>query len=870
MLENQAKQLLDKQLEKKLKNYFEWVRLVWVNSRGHRLNFDDRAYLVQIYEDQFPSIVYMKAAQMGLSERSLSEAVWLPEQLGMNVLYCVDEETELLSEKGWVKYNDVAIGDDIFTINQHTGMSEWSTVEEVFIKKVDTQMVSLKTNKFDALVTPNHRWLLYDKGRLVFKETEQLHDRANLFIPRAVEKKDLDKEIFSDDFVKLCAWVWTDGHFQKSQSKKGALRATRIGITQSLKVNEKKVTEIRRLVKSVAGDYKEYLSNNGCIQIYFNGQVASKIRELFPNKVPSMHFLRGLSNSQLQMFIHHSLLADGYFGRDKNSKPTREFYQHSDARVDAFMTACAMAGINTKKVKRKYGGYQLRLYKAKRSQSSKLHKEYVDYSGTVWCPRTVNGTFLARRNGIMYWTGNTFPASSQLQDFTQARLDPVFQHSKYLQEVYQTASDGVQKIELKKIGKGHIYFRGSQNEKQIISIDADAIFLDERDRFLPASVPFIDKRTLASSLRWRRELSTPTKPGFGIHAAYLESDQRVWQVCCPKCGLWQEINFFKNIDHKTFEIHCAKEDCDGQLERLSPGRWHALRPEKSNECHGYKVSGLYNPRRSVKEIVDDYYKALNNSISDLEQFYNQTLGEPFSVDGQKLSPEDIDGCKADYSMPVQIKGCYAGADVGSVINMVVSYPYSNGKARIVWTGTVNHFFGPSDSVESVIEKFDIKLLVIDKFPEQRKVAELVEKFPGRVYAATYPTKNFTIDQYIMWDDVVKEVKLDRTISLDYLVNDIQNKKTELPANISMVDNFYEQMCSSVRITIKNERTGAVLAKWVEEKADHYFHAANYDRIARTKAHVGQALVDYYKSPEKKASTLNDIVKWINLNGQRVF
>jgi hypothetical protein len=114
------------------------------------------------------------------------------------------------------------------------------------------------------------------------------------------------------------------------------------------------------------------------------------------------------------------------------------------------------------------------------------------------------------------------------------------------------------------------------------------------------------------------------------------------------------------------------------------------------------------------------------------------------------------------------------------------------------------------------------------------------------------------------------VKLDRTISLDYLVNDIQNKKTELPANITLVDNFYEQMCSSVRITVKNEKNGSVIAKWVEEKADHYFHAANYDRIARTKAQVGQALVEYYKSPEKKPSSLSEIARWINVNGQKVF
>lgn len=36
--------------------------------------------------------------------------------------------------------------------------------------------------------------------------------------------------------------------------------------------------------------------------------------------------------------------------------------------------------------------------------------EPVHYDGVVWCPKTKHGTWLARRNGSVYWTGNTFLA----------------------------------------------------------------------------------------------------------------------------------------------------------------------------------------------------------------------------------------------------------------------------------------------------------------------------------------------------------------------------------------------------------------------------------------------------------------------------
>ena len=821
---------MDKQLEERLQNYPEWIDLVWVNSRGKKLSFKDRPYLRQIYEDQFHNIVYIKAAQC------FPAGTLITTKYGTQPIEFIEEGT-------------IVIG--------HDGLEH--KVVSLFAKEYNGNLIEIKSDFSTIQCTPEHPFLKQDGYLRRFVEARELREGDYLTAP------------------------FIGGSGYKSTNIKSIKHKSFVGIVYNFEVEGS----------------NSYIANNYAVHNC------------------------GLSERLL--------------------------------------------------------------------------------SESVW---------LCEQKGVVVLY--VFPASSQLQDFTQARLDPVFQHSHYLNDVFRKSSEGVQKIELKKIGNGYLYFRGSQNEKQIISIDADCfddktevytnngwkffdnldktdtvatindkniiefqkptqyikyhwsgelisienqqvnfavkpghnlyarkqrttnfelikaqdlfgldnitfktgineqseilvskdqwrrldydgnvycvsvpnktlytrrnnvstwsgncVYLDERDRFLEKSVPFIDKRTLASSLRWRREASTPTLPGHGVHNSYQESDQRVWQVQCPKCKKWQEIDFFKNIDHKTFEVKCSKKGCTGELDRLSEGRWKALKPEVSKTCHGYKVSGLFNPRVTVEEMVNDYYKALGKSVSDITQFYNQTLGMPFQMDGQKLSSDNLDSCKRDYSMPVKIKGCFAGADVGSVINMVVNNAYSSEKTRVVWAGTVNKFFGPTDSVESIMKKFDIKMLIIDKFPEQRKVSELIDKFPGRVYAADYPTKKFTVDNYIMWDDPVKEVKLDRTISLDYLVSDIQNQNIELPNNIHFIDNFYEQMCSSVRVTLKNERTGTTLAKWVEDKPDHYFHAMNYARIARSKAVVGKALVDYYKSTEQRPRTLSDLERWVRLNGQRL-
>lgn len=490
----------------------------------------------------------------------------------------------------------------------------------------------------------------------------------------------------------------------------------------------------------------------------------------------------------------------------------------------------------------------------------------------------------------------TFPTSSQLSDFAQARLEPVFNMSDYLSRITGSMSademkeKGLDPGDFKKVGKvglkqvrnGFLYLRGSQNQQQIISVDADVVFLDERDRFMEAHVPYIDKRLLHSTLKWRREASTPTFPGFGVDNSYKESDQREWQVKCPHCGRWQELDFFKNVDLENAEVFCRFCKKKG-IQRLGNGRWYITKPENS-EVHGYRISGLYNPRRTTKDLVEQYEKAKNSGFSAMQQFYNQVLGMSFEAEGQKILVSELEAIKGDYETPFKTKGTFAGADVGTKIHVVVSDIY-NRKNRYVYIGSVSKFFGPRDSLEELMKQYDIKTMVIDAKPETRKVKELAEAFPNKIYAAYYPTRKFDLNQYFIFDDIKSEVYIDRTISLDYLVSDIHNELVQLPSNAKWIPEFYDHMTASVRVTdigqkhlSSEELKGMRMqdtpqAKWVEKGADHFFHAANYNRIATIKGATGKALLDFYRSPNSNSNTPQSLTgwkQWIKLSGERIF
>lgn len=466
-----------------------------------------------------------------------------------------------------------------------------------------------------------------------------------------------------------------------------------------------------------------------------------------------------------------------------------------------------------------------------------------------------------------------FPAQGQLNDFVKGRLDPVIKNSDYLSQRSSRYKEGESKGDtvarrpertgLKQFGDGFLYLRGSQNEKQIITVDADMVVLDERDRFIQSSVPYIDKRLLHSQLKWRRYISTPTIPGMFIHKNFLESDQHKWFIVCDECGLEQNLDWWTNIveDESSPDLcRVICRQCKKDINRLKDGRWIPQNPD--SDIRGYHISGMYNPYLVLK---DAWKQSKAPDIFNMTQFYNQTLGLPYEPEGARLTQSAINACSRDYKIPYYIDNklaqyCTAGADVGNTIHVIVSKKEKEGeeeRARYVWIGEVHNFLGPQDSLEWVMNTFNVETMVVDMMPETRSVRELIKKFPGRVFGCRYPTRNFR-GGYIEWKLEDDEVQVDRTVSLDYYVSEVDTQKIIIPISAETIEGFYEQLKASVRILDKSSSTGVVTARWQEEGPDHYFHAANYERIARQRGGTSETFLSYYKGEAEPEPTPEEL------------
>jgi len=246
-----------------------------------------------------------------------------------------------------------------------------------------------------------------------------------------------------------------------------------------------------------------------------------------------------------------------------------------------------------------------------------------------------------------------FPTETHVTDFSTARIGPALEASPYLTQIVMegSGSDGkrrkrTDRVTLKRVRDRFLYLRGGQvkpdgKAPQLKSIDADVLILDEVDEMDVRAPAIAVKRLGHSALREERWISTPTYPGVGIHAKWLESDQREWFVRCGHCGEWQPLTIQQVVtewdtlgrpvvwhgqgEGRAF-IACRK--CEREINRLQSGRWVPAYPDR--EIVGYHLTKLFSATTPLLDIV----LALQTvNETKRREAFNQDLGETYTPRG---------------------------------------------------------------------------------------------------------------------------------------------------------------------------------------------------------------------------------------------
>jgi len=141
-----------------------------------------------------------------------------------NRVYCGDTLTEIFTKSGWKTYDTLQVGEEIWSLNKETLKAEWQAVTAVNVFDViDEPMYHFESQVHSSLTTANHRWFGYEKNKkeISYKITTSEEITKPFIIPCSARAAEFpEQETYSDDYVELVSWIFTEGTFPTPRERK--------------------------------------------------------------------------------------------------------------------------------------------------------------------------------------------------------------------------------------------------------------------------------------------------------------------------------------------------------------------------------------------------------------------------------------------------------------------------------------------------------------------------------------------------------------------------------------------------------------------------------------------------------------------------
>jgi len=325
---------------------------------------------------------------------------------------CVDEKTECLTPAGWKRHDELNAGDMVAAFDLQADRATWATAQEVYRYNVRGQeMATVQARCLDMMLTPDHRCVIYRQEphcKSLILQPPQIVParrlRRSQRVPVASEWLPTSTQGPHPLLAALVGWYVTEGSAGEDS----------VTIYQSGTVNPGYCDEIRTLLVRLGAEYTEQSRTrlwrgNPRVSITWRitRGVANELLSLCPGKRLPLDVLLWPEASLLPLW-DALMKGDGHFREGGR----QTFVQKDKVLIDQVQALGFRLGYATSLRKRSEGTWALyktvRRYRMLRSETTEVLGR-GSYSGVVWCPRTKYGTFVARRNGRVFITGNTYP-----------------------------------------------------------------------------------------------------------------------------------------------------------------------------------------------------------------------------------------------------------------------------------------------------------------------------------------------------------------------------------------------------------------------------------------------------------------------------
>lgn len=475
---------------------------------------------------------------------------------------CYDEQTEILTKKGWKKFTELSDDEVVATLNPNTNELEYHRIERKIQYHYDGKMYHLESTQVSLMVTPDHNlWVGKKAGqgkvKYGFARPDDVYGRH-------------DKETFPY-YKKDAIWHGVQTGFvilPRRESGSGPMhQEIKIPMPEWVRFFGLWLAEgytafregdyhvgIRNLDKNLLqfaydsfkrwGLNPRYSSDGGVTVL--NEQLYNLLRPIgdkYSKHIPDE--IKDLPPPLLREILEYYARGDGtHEVDDAEVGSTRVRCQTSSPRLrDDLMEISLKAGLECnyvvhvepgstavivgpdglqRTITRTATNYRLSiLYRGGETRVDKPRVEaWEDYSGTVWCVTVQNHVIYVRRNGKAMWCGNC--GKTMLAAATAAEIDGYFISidaasimSKWLGE----AEKNVSKL-------------FTEARKLLDKGDPVIIFIDELDSILGSRSNEVGGETRVRN-QFLKEMDGIQDKGNEVHLYTVGATNKPWSLDWP-------------------------------------------------------------------------------------------------------------------------------------------------------------------------------------------------------------------------------------------------------------------------------------------------------------------------------------------------
>jgi len=273
------------------------------------------------------------------------------------------------------------------------------------------------------------------------------------------------------------------------------------------------------------------------------------------------------------------------------------------------------------------------------------------------------------------------PTEADCRDYVVSDLEPIFEATPACAGLLSAEADetGRNTLLSRRFAGGSLKIVAAKSPRNLRRHNVRVLLMDEVDAMEPtaegSALILAERRTLSFANRKIIMGSTPTlEETSNVLRSYRTSDQRVFEVPCPACGAFTEVQW-RHIEWEpdrpeTAAFRCP-HCCDLIDERHKPamvaaGEWRITQPEVKGHA-GFRLNALVSTLANASwgKLAKEF-TAVKDHPDQLQTFVNTILAEGWREAAEELDEQSLQARAEPWDLtdiPAEVLIVTAGVDV---------------------------------------------------------------------------------------------------------------------------------------------------------------------------------------------------------------